>query len=163
MQIHELHFPLHGDVSNMHPNPVASVMDPFYGPIWSGPVADSSLKGNPFSADMTLDFANAPQHDHFQTGAPMFIDTAKATVHLDWMPGPAGNFPPLEPAVPYFVSDPTAVFAGNYVISQAHIDFSFTSQVSLTDTTPYTFTSNPDGQRVLFAQVGHEVNGLFAQ
>jgi hypothetical protein len=160
MQIHELHLPFHGDVGSGHPNPVADVNDPFYGPFWSGPIPDGSLTGNPFTSLMSLDFANAPHHDHFQGGAIPFVP-AMATVHVDWTPGVTGIFPASEPAVPYFVDDPVAVFAGDYILSQAHINFSFTSQVSLTDTTPFTFTSNPDGQKVLFAQVGHELNGVF--
>ena len=52
-------------------------------------------------------------------------------------------------------------FAGEYILAGAHMDFSFTSQVSATDKTPFSFTSNPDGQRVLFAEVGHEMNGMY--
>src|SRR5437588_1292278 len=116
MQIHELHFPFHGDVGAAHPNPVANEMDPAFGPFWSGPVPDASLTGSPFAPLMTLQFADAPQHDHFQTGAATQV-SAKATVHVDWMPGPAGNFPPLEPAILYSVRNPAAAFAGEYVLS----------------------------------------------
>jgi hypothetical protein len=160
-QIHELHGLFHGGVGTAQPNPVADDKDPAFGPFWSVPVPEASLRGNPYTAVMTLDFVDAPQHEAFATGATPEVMGAKATVHVDWMPGAAGLFTGLETGASYIFRSPAAGFAGEYTLSGAHIDFSFTSQVSATDTTPFTFTSNPDGQRVLFAQVGHELNGLF--
>lgn len=156
-QIHHLHFPFHGDVGSAHPHPVADERDPTFGPFWTALVPEGSVKGSPYTGTMTLDFSDAPQHDHFQFGAePMAAATA--TVHVEWSPAPIGSFPSLIPPG-YFTGGNG--YRGDYLISQAVIDFSFTSQVSATDATPFTFTSNREGQRLLFAQFGHEWTGIF--
>ena len=123
---------------------------------------ESSLKGSPYTDVMTMDVTDITQQETFVVFGPTSIP-AKATIHVDWMPGPQGLFPYSDVAPTYLVRNPTAGFAGEYTLAQAHIDFSFTSQVSATDKTPFTFTTNPDGQKVLFAQVGHEMNGSFVR
>ncbi len=156
-QIHELHFPFHGaDISP------SALSGPIYGTFWTGPVPDGSVIGSPFAPKMTLDYVDQQLHDAFQEGATPELLTAKATVHAEWTPGTVeGLIPVFDAARSYVVRSPTAVFQGVYSLAQARVDFSFTSQVSATDKTPFTFTTNPDGQRVLFAQVGEEMNGLF--
>lgn len=158
-QIHHLHFPFHGDVGAHHPHPVADEKDPAFGPFWTAAVPDGSVKGTPFTPTMTLDFSDAPQHDHFQVGADSMAP-ARATVHVEWSPGTPGLLPGLIPGS-YFYNG--SGFRGDYLLAQAVIDFSFTSQVDATDTTPFTFTSDREGQRLLFAQVGHEWTGAFVR
>jgi hypothetical protein len=158
-QIHELHFPFHGpDTSPSAPS------GPIFGPFWTGPVPDASVKGSPFAAMMTLDYADQQLHDAFTFGGTPELLTAKATVHAEWTPGTVEGLlgaPVFDGARSYAVRNSTAVFQGVYSLAQVHVDFSFTSQVSATDKTPFTFTTNPEGQRLLFAQVGFEMNGLF--
>jgi hypothetical protein len=89
------------------------------------------------------------------------VASSKATVHVDWMPGIQGLYPYFDPVPNYAVRSADGGFAGEYILAGAHMDFSFTSQVSATDKTPFSFTSNPEGQRVLFAEVGHEMNGIY--
>lgn len=121
---------------------------------------EASLTGNPYTTKMTLDFADAPQQETFVVFGPTSVP-AKATVHLEWFPGYQAIYPYFDPAPTYSVRDPVAGFAGTYTLAGAHIDFSFTSETGASDKTPFTFTSDPDGQRVLFAQVGHEVHGIY--
>ena len=156
-QTHELHFPFHGpDLTAAAPS------GPIYGPLWSGPIADASLTGDPFAPKMVLDYKDQTMHDAFQFAATPELLTAKASVHAEWTPGtPPGINPVADMSRSYVFRDPVAVFQGFYTLAQAHVDFSFTSQVSATDKTPFTFTSNPDGQVMLFAQVGTETNGIF--
>jgi hypothetical protein len=156
-QIHELHFPFHGPDTG----PTA-LSGPIYGPFWTGPIPDASVIGNPFAPTMTLDYKDQQLHDAFQQGATPELLTAKATVHAVWTPGTVEGINPVGDQLrSYVVREPAAVFEGVYTLAQAHVDFSFTSQVSATDKTPFTFTTNPDGQRMLFAQVGQEANGIF--
>lgn len=107
-----------------------------------------------------LDLQNVVQSDSIVPFGPKEMP-ATATVHVDWMTGPQGLYPLVEPAPSYVFQSPAAGFAGEYTLSGAHVDFSLTTQVSATDKAPFTFTSSPDGQRVLFAQVGHEEDGIF--
>jgi len=120
------------------------------------------MKGSPYTDLMTLDVTDVPQQETFVVFGPTSVP-GKATIHVDWMPGPQGLFPYSDAAPTYLVRNSAAGFAGEYTLAQAHIDFSFTSQVSATDKTPFTFTTNPDGQKVLFSQVGHEMNGSFVR
>jgi hypothetical protein len=125
-------------------------------------VPETSLTGNPYTAKMTLDFVDAPQQETFVVFGPTSVP-ARASVRVEWLPGFQGLFPFIEPVPTYTARNPTAGFAGEYTLSGASISFSFTSQVSATDKTPFTFTSDPQGQRVLFAQVGHERTGIFVR
>jgi len=128
--------------------------------LWTSLEPERSVKGNPYTSLMTLDLADAPQQDTFVFLAPT-VAPAKATVHVDWMPGIQGLYPYSDPVPNYPVRSADGGFAGEYILAGAHMDFSFTSQVSATDKTPFSFTSNPEGQRVLFAEVGHEMNGIY--
>jgi hypothetical protein len=157
-QIHELHFPFHGP--DIDPK-TAFLGIPAYGPFWSGPIPDASLTGNPFAPTMVLDYKDQTMHDSFHY-VPQELTTAKATLHAEWTPGTAAGINPVSDMQrSYVVHDPVGMFQGVYSLAQAHVDFSFTSQVSETDKTLFTFTSNPDGQVQLFAQVGEEMNGIF--
>jgi hypothetical protein len=109
---------------------------------------------------MSLDLKNVVQSDSIVPFGPKEMP-ATATVHVDWMTGVNGLYPVVEPAPTYIFQSPAAGFAGEYTLSGAHVDFSLTTSASATDKTPFTFTSSPDGQRVLFAQVGHEEDGIF--
>lgn len=125
---------------------------------------EASVQGSPFGPNMTLDFTDQTLHDAFTFGGTPEFLTAKASVHVDWTPGTVEGLlgvPVFEQARSYVVRNPTSVFQGVYSLAQASVNFSFTSQVSATDKTPFTFTTNPDGQRLLFAQVGFEMNGIF--
>jgi hypothetical protein len=154
-QIHDISF------LSLSP-PFLKDTDPNFGPFWTGHVPETSVKGNPYTDLMTLDVTDIPQQETFVVFGPTVV-ASKATIHVDWMPGPQGLFPYPDAAATYEVNNPAAGFAGEYTLAQAHIDFSFTSQVSATDKTPFTFTTNPEGQKVLFAQVGHEKNGSFVR
>jgi hypothetical protein len=124
-------------------------------------VPETSLTGSPYASTMSLDLKNVIQSDSFVVFGPTEAP-AMASVHVDWMTGVNGLFPvPFEQAPTYVAWSPAAGFAGEYTLSGAHVDFSVTTQASATDSTPFTFTSSPEGQRVLFAQVGHEEDGQF--
>jgi hypothetical protein len=152
-QIHDLSF------LSLSP-PFAKETDEIFGPFWSGYVPEASVKGSPYTTTMTLDFVDAPQQETFVVFGPTRA-AAKATVSLEWSPGYQSLFPYFEPSPTYSVRDEALRYLGTYSLASARINFSFTSQVSATDTTPFTFTNNPEGQRVLFAQVGHESHGIF--
>jgi hypothetical protein len=142
-----------------HAPPDAQPGDPDYGPLWTGPVPDESLQGNPFAPRMTLDIVNVLQHEAFHVGGTP-ERRGRLSVHLEWRPGVSGD--PFSPTgYLYSFRSDAARFAGDYLLSEAHVDFSFNSVVSLTDNSVFTFASNPKDQRVIFAQVGHEVNGIF--
>jgi hypothetical protein len=111
---------------------------------------------------MTLDLTDAPQQDTFVEFGPTVVPI-KATIHLEWLPGFQGLYPYFDPVPTYTVRNPALGFEGEYTLAGASINFSFSSQGSATDKTPFSFTSNPDGQRVLFAQVGHEATGIYAK
>lgn len=132
-----------------------------FGPFWTGAVPEASLTGSPYASTMSLDLKNVIQSDSFIPFGPTEVP-AMASVHVDWMTGVNGLYPVTEPAPTYVAQSPGSGFSGEYTLSGAHVDFSVTTQVSATDSTPLTFTSSPDGQRVLFAQVGHEEDGRFA-
>jgi hypothetical protein len=152
-QIHDIHFLSYSP-------PFIKPTDANFGPFWTGAVPEASVTGSPYTALMSLDLKNAVQSDSVVPFGPTETP-AMATVHVDWMPGLNGLYPTTEGAPTYVFSSPAAGFAGEYTLAGAHIDFSVTTQVSPTDKTPFTFTSDPGGQRVLFAQVGHEVDGTF--
>jgi hypothetical protein len=123
-------------------------------------VPESSVKGSPYTSTMTLDFTDAPQQETFVLFGPTTV-ASKATVQLEWTPGYQSLFPYFDPVPTYTIRNEESRHQGTYSLAGARVNFSFTSQKSATDTTPFTFTSNPEGQRVLFAQVGHESNGVF--
>jgi hypothetical protein len=157
-QIHALHGVFHG------PPNLNDATDPLYGPDWTGPVSEESLKGNPFTSLMTLDLVDTPQHDSYLLGPGSENLAAKATLHVEWRPGvnaytwssPKRRVESVEGEYDF------TGFVGSYSLSLAHMDFSFTSTLSRKDrATPFTFKSNPEGQKVQFAQVGHEMNGIF--
>ena len=102
--------------------------------MWTSLEPESSVKGNPYTSLMTLDIADAPQQDTFVFLAPT-VAPAKATVHVDWMPGIQGLYPYSDPVPNYPVRSADGGFAGEYILAGAHMDFSFTSQVSATDKT----------------------------
>jgi hypothetical protein len=154
-QIHDIAF-------NSVSPPFAKEDDAIFGPFWTGFVPETSLTGTPYTGKMTLEFADAPQQETFVVFGPTSVP-ARASVRVEWLPGFQGLYPYFEPVQTYTVRDPTLGFAGEYTLSGANIRFSFTSQVSATDKTPFSFTSDPQGQRVLFAQVGHERTGSFAR
>ncbi len=153
-QIHDIHF-------LSYPAPFLKPTDPNYGPVWTGAVPETSVTGSPYSSAMSLDLREIVQSDSVVPFGPQEMPS-KAAVHVDWAPGVNGLYPTVEPAPSYVFQSPAAGFSGEYTLSSAHVDFSITTQVSPTDKTPFTFTSSPDGQRVLFAQVGHEEDGIFA-
>jgi hypothetical protein len=123
-------------------------------------VPETSVTGNPYTTKMTLDFADAPQQETFVVFGPTRV-AAKATVHLEWFPGYQSIYPYFDPAPTYTIRNAAGGYTGIYTLAGAHMDFSFTSETGASDKSPFTFTSDPDGQRVLFAQVGHEDNGVF--
>jgi len=123
-------------------------------------VPETSVKGNPYTSTMTLDFSDAPQQETFVVFGPTTI-AAKATVQLEWTPGYQSLFPYVDPVPTYTIRNEAGRYQGTYSPAGARINFSFTTQKSATDTTPFTFTSNPEGQRTLFSQVGHESSGIF--
>jgi len=145
-----------------HSPPFVTNTDPDFGPFWTGFIPEASVKGSPYTALMTLYYTDAPEHEAFQELTQPEV-AAKATVHLEWSPGFQSLYPYFDPLVSYSYRNTVAGFSGVYTPAGAKIDFSFTSQVSRTDKTPFTFTSNPDGQRVLFAQVGQEVTGSYVR
>jgi hypothetical protein len=154
-QTHDISF------SSLSP-PFAKEGDAIYGPFWSGFVPETSVTGSPYTAKMTLDYVDAPQQETFVAFGPTSVP-AKASVHVEWQPGIQGLYPYFDPAPTYSIRNSTLGVAGIYTLAGANVSFSFTSQVSETDKTPFTFTTNPEGQRVLFAQVGHESTGVFAR
>lgn len=153
MQLHDIHIAL-------LPPPLAKSGDANYGPFWTTQVPEASLTGTPYTSQMALDLTDLPTSDSFIIFGPNEVPS-KASMAITWMPGPQGLFPYNDPMPTYSISNPSGGYAGEYTLAGSHIDFSFTSQVSATDKTPFSFTTDPDGQRLLFAQVGHEVNGLF--
>jgi hypothetical protein len=111
---------------------------------------------------MTLEFTDAPQQETFQAFAPTVVP-AKASVRVEWLPGFQGLYPYWDPAATYVFRNPAGGYTGVYTLAGANVSFSFTSQISATDKTAFTFTTNPEGQRVLFAQVGYEQHGIYAR
>jgi hypothetical protein len=100
---------------------------------------------------MALELTNVPQLNSFQIFA-LPEKPSTASLRLEWTPGVDA----------YVYRSSRVGFVGSYRLAQARIDFSFTTPASATDDSVFTFRSNPEGQRVVFAQVGHEMNGLFA-
>jgi hypothetical protein len=150
-QIHALHGDHHG------PPILTTVEDPLYGPDWTSNIPEESLTGNPFSSTMVAAAADVPQHDNFVLGGAREFTGARATVRVEWQPLPSTytwSAPKTREGDAIFTG-----FVGSYSLATARVEFSFTSQATARDATVFTFTSNPDTQRVIFAQVGHEMNG----
>jgi hypothetical protein len=99
---------------------------------------------------VTLDLRDLPVSDSFQVGAPTETP-ARATLHMEWRTGHAAD---NEQSVPLG-------FKRYSQRAVAHIDFSASGQTSATDSTPFTFQSNAQGQQTVFALIGREANGMF--
>jgi hypothetical protein len=143
MQVHDYHI-------QSLPTPFVPATDPTYGPFWTVQVPDSSVRILPFGQKVVLDLVDAPVSDSFQIFGPV-NQSARATVHLEWLPGKQRRAD----------NNPALGFAGQFVVSQAHVDFTTSGPTSATDATPFSFHTNPLGQQSVWAQVGHEVNGVF--
>jgi hypothetical protein len=153
LQIHALHGAHHG------PPNLTTVEDPLFGPDWTSNIPEASLKGNPYSSIMTVEAVDVQQHDNYQLGGAREFPDAKATIKVEWQPLPSTytwSAPKTREGDSIFTG-----FVGSYSLATARVEFSFTSRVSARDATVFTFKSNPESQRMIFAQVGHEINSTF--
>jgi hypothetical protein len=142
-QVHDYHI-------QSLPTPFVPATDPTYGPFWTVQVPDRSVQIQPFGQKVVLDLVNVPVSDSFQGFGPVNLP-ARATVHLEWLLGKQVRAD----------NNPALAFAGQFVVSPAHVDFTTSGPTSATDATPFSFRTNPRGQQSVWGQVGHEVNGVF--
>jgi hypothetical protein len=118
--------------------------------MWTTSVPENSLRITPFGELATLDLVDLPISDSFDKAFGPTNLPAKATLHVEWLPG----------VDTYTYRSAPGKFAGNYFPALVRIEWSASGATSATDATPYTFRSGPE-QRTTYAQVGREVTGTF--